>query len=245
MSSNTRQPFSPYAILALISFSVFLGALDLTVVSTILRQVIFDLEIPFPSGLNEAAWIVTGYLLAYTLTMPVMGRLSDLYSRRRVFLICLGLFVCGSIFVGIANTLMLIIAGRVLQALGAGALVPVSMAVVGDVFPVERRAVALGIIGAVDTAGWVVGPLYGALMVTQFQWRWVFFINIQLGVAAAACAFFALRDWDRAIASARMDYAGAVLLSVALASLSLALTGTSSASESSFATASADRKSVV
>jgi EmrB/QacA subfamily drug resistance transporter len=239
LSSNTRQPFSPYAILALISFSVFLGALDLTVVSTILRQVIFDLEIPFPSGLNEAAWIVTGYLLAYTLTMPVMGRLSDLYSRRRVFLICLGLFVCGSIVVGIANTLMLIIAGRVLQALGAGALVPVSMAVVGDVFPVERRAVALGIIGAVDTAGWVVGPLYGALMVTQFQWRWVFFINIPLGVAAAACAFFALRDWDRAIASARMDYAGAVLLSVALASLSLALTGTSSASESSFATASA------
>lgn len=239
MPASARKTFAPPAVLVLISFSVFLGALDLTVVSTILRQVIFDLEIPFPGGLNEAAWIVTGYLLAYTLTMPVMGRLSDLYGRRRVYLLCLGLFVFGSVLVGLANTLPRMIAGRVLQALGAGALVPVSMAVVGDVFPESRRAVALGIIGAVDTAGWVVGPLYGALMVTQFQWRWIFFVNLPLGLAAAAFTFVALRDLDRPAAPASMDYLGVAFLSVALASLSLALTGSPSASESNFATASA------
>ncbi len=239
MSLSTRRTSSPSVILALISFSVFLGALDLTVVSTILRQVIFDLEIPFPGGLNQAAWIVTGYLLAYTLTMPLMGRLSDLYGRRRVYLACLAFFIFGSLVVGMANTLELMIAGRVIQALGAGALVPVAMAIVGDVFPPERRAFALGVIGAVDTAGWVVGPLYGALMVTQFQWRWIFFINIPLGIAAAFIAWIGLRGLDRPVVSARMDYPGAVLLSIALAALNLALTGDSGASESSFVTASA------
>jgi len=250
VSATKQTAARPWVILALVSFAVFLGALDLTVVSTILRQIIFDLEIPFPSGLNEAAWIVNGYLLAYMLTMPLMGRLSDLYGRRRVYLVCLGLFVLGSVVVGIADKLPVMIAGRVVQALGAGALVPVSMAVVGDVFPPARRAVALGIIGALDTAGWVVGPLYGALMVTQFQWRWIFFINLPLGIAAAVLVFVALRRLDRSTTAAGgldrstttaggLDYWGAALLSAALVSLTLALTGTSGASESDFAAASA------
>ena len=239
MTSHPRTTFPSAIILTLISFSVFLGALDLTVVSTILRQVIYDLEIPFPSGMNEAAWIVTGYLLAYTLTMPVMGRLSDLYGRRRVFLICLAVFVLGSLIVGVANSLGVMIAGRVAQALGAGALVPVAMAVIGDVFPPHQRAIALGILGAVDTAGWVVGPLYGSLMVTQFDWRWIFFINAPFGIVAALLAWIALRDLDQPLAAARMDYLGALFLSVALAALSIALTGESSAASSNFAAASA------
>jgi EmrB/QacA subfamily drug resistance transporter len=237
---DQRLP-SSVLILGLISFSVFLGALDLTVAATIMRQVIYDLEIPFPAGMNQAVWIVTGYLLAYTLTMPLMGRLSDLYGRRRVFLSCLLLFAAGSIVVGTANSLLQMIGGRVVQALGAGALVPVSMAVIGDIFPEERRAFALGVLGAVDTAGWVVGPLYGALMVTRFEWRWIFFINVPLGLLAAALVFIALRERNRPVASMKtmqMDYAGAVLFSIALASLNFALTGNSTA-ESSFAAASA------
>lgn len=234
---NTRS-LRPGFTLALVTFGVFLGALDLTVVSTILRQVIFDLEIPFPSGLNQAAWIVTGYLLAYTITMPVLGRLSDLYGRRRVYIASLALFVLGSLIVAVSNSLATMIAGRVVQALGAGALVPVAMAIVGDVFPPQHRAVALGIIGAVDTAGWVAGPLYGAWMVTQFEWRWVFWINLPLGIIAGVLAFIALRDLDRATPGAKMDYGGALLVSIALAALSIALTG-ESRSESAFATASA------
>jgi EmrB/QacA subfamily drug resistance transporter len=238
MFFGTRTAVRPRTILALISFSVFLGALDLTVVSTILRQVIFDLEIPFPAGLNEAAWIVTGYLVAYTLTMPFMGRLSDLYGRRRVFLGCVGLFVLGSIVVGVANTLSLMILGRAIQALGAGALVPVSMAIVGDIYPESQRAFALGVIGAVDTAGWVIGPLYGALMVTNWHWRWIFFVNVPLGIAAAGVASVALRGLDRPGEDSKMDYQGAVLLSAALAAVSLALTGSPSGSQSDFAAAS-------
>jgi len=234
---NTRSLHPPLT-LTLVTFGVFLGALDLTVVSTILRQIIYDFEIPFPNGLNQAAWIVTGYLLAYTVTMPVLGRLSDLYGRRRVYVASLALFVGGSIIVAVSNSLATMIAGRVVQALGAGALVPVAMAIVGDVFPPQQRAVALGIIGAVDTAGWVAGPLYGAWMVTQFEWRWVFWINVPLGILAGALAFIALRDLDRTTSRAKMDYVGAGLVSIALASLSLALTG-ESRSTSAFATASA------
>lgn len=227
------KSLSPQTILLIISGAVFLGALDLTVVSTILPQVIYDFEIPLPQGLNQAAWIVTGYLLAYTVTMPFMGRLSDLYGRRRIYLVCLGFFVAGSLVVAFSNSLGLLIAGRVVQALGAGALVPVSMAVIGDVFPAGRRALAFGILGAVDTAGWVVGPLYGALMVANFNWRWIFIINLPLGIIALPLIWYALRELDRGVRPGRMDLVGAGLLTVVLASLSLALTGGGAASSDS------------
>lgn len=229
----------PVTVLVIISAVVFLGALDLTVVSTILPQVIYDFEIPLPQGLNQAAWIVTGYLLAYTVTMPFMGRLSDLYGRRRIYLVCLGFFIVGSIIVAFADSLGLLIAGRVVQALGAGALVPVSMAVVGDVFPAGRRALAFGILGAVDTAGWVVGPLYGALMVTNLNWRWIFLINVPLGLIAVPLIWYALKALNRGARPFRLDLVGATLLTVGLGALSLALTGGGAASTDSVFAASA------
>lgn len=225
---------SPGTILAVISAVVLLGALDLTVVSTILPQVIYDFEIPLPQGLNQAAWIVTGYLLAYTVTMPFMGRLSDLCGRRRIYLVCLACFMAGSIIVASSNSLGAMIAGRVVQALGAGALVPVSMAVIGDVFPAGRRGLAFGILGAVDTAGWVIGPLYGALMVANFGWRWIFVINLPLCLIAAPLIWYALGTLERGGRPGRLDLAGAVLLTAGLAALSLALTGGGS-SDSAFA----------
>ena len=134
------RPPRPTLILALVCLPVFIGALDLTVISAVLPQVMYDLEIPLQSGLDDASWLVTGYLLAYTVTMSFMGRVSDLYGRRRVYLLCLALFAAGSAGVALAETLPWLIVGRVVQAIGGGAMVPVSMALVGDLFPPARRA---------------------------------------------------------------------------------------------------------
>ncbi len=175
------------AILALVAActAVFLTALDQTVVVTALPQIITDLQIPVMQ-LDRAAWIISGYLLGYVIAMPLMGRVSDMYGRRRVFVICLGVFALGSLFCGLSPILgnsidlsflqnigldvtspglVWLVAARFVQAAGGGAVVPVAMAVAGDFYGEKRRGLALGLIGMVTEAGGVLGPLYGSIIV--------------------------------------------------------------------------------
>lgn len=242
-----RRSPSPRLILAVISFGVFVAADDLTVVSTMLRQIIFDLQIPLPDGLNQAAWIVNAYLIAYVVVMPFMGRVSDILGRRTVYVAALGLFLLGSIWVPFAPNLPTFLAGRVLTALGGGAMVPVGMAIIGDIYAPRRRATALGVLGAIDTAGWVWGPLYGALLVRFLEWRWQFYLNIPLALLGIAAAWWALRDLPPPARRSRLDWRGVALLTVGLVALNVALLNRSDiqsvssltqlATESSFNTA--------
>src|SRR5438876_12048435 len=130
MSPTARSTFW------LMLLGVLVAASDLTVVTTVLPQIIFDLGISLRSELPQAAWIVNAYLIAYTLVIPLLGRVSDRRGRHTVFMWCLALFAIGSIVAGLANTLSWMIVGRAVQALGAGGMVPVVMAYVGDVLPV-------------------------------------------------------------------------------------------------------------
>lgn len=214
---------SPGVILAVISFGVFIAADDLTVVSTMLRQIIFDLEIPLPEGLDDAAWIVNAYLIAYVVVMPFVGRLSDIVGRRPVYVGALVLFLAGSIWVPLATSLPSFIGGRVLTAVGGGAMVPVGMAIIGDVYQSGKRPSALGTLGAIDTAGWVWGPLYGALLVRLLTWRWQFYINIPLTLLAIGAAWWALASLPEPKRKAGIDWLGTLLLSCAILFLSLAL----------------------
>lgn len=250
---NTKQTapgagrLSPNAILALVSVPIFIGALDLTVISAVLPALMADLGIPAQTGLNDAAWMVSGYLLAYTISMTFMGRVSDIWGRQRVLLLGLAIFMLGSIWVALAPgwpaqlvqwllrrllhlrpdsgflKLYVLIAGRVVQAFGAGALVPVSMALIGDVFPAQQRAVPLGIIAGVDTAGWVLGHLYGGVMVQYFAWPVLFWLNVPL----AGAALLVLARWLPAVRpqprGMRFDWGGALLVSLMLVALNLAL----------------------
>lgn len=241
-----KTRFSPWAIVAIVSVPVFIGALDLTVVSAFLPELIVDLEIPLQTGLDDAAWIVSGYLLAYAISMTFMGRVSDLIGRRAVYVGCLIVFAAGSILVAVAHlgptdflhglllrfgqvpdrpdvTLAMIIFGRVVQALGAGALVPVSLALVADVFPANRRARPLGVIGAVDTLGWVLGHLYGGIAVQFMPWQGLFWVNVPLSVAALFLTLYALRGVPDVREKGRFDYLGALLIVLALAGLTLGL----------------------
>ena len=247
---------SPWPVLALVCLPVFIGALDLTIVSAVLPTVIFELKIPVQTGLDDAAWIVSGYLLAYAVSMTFMGRVSDLLGRRRVFLICLGIFFLGSWWVAATEgtpaqlafrlarlitgerpdrsmmALYALIAGRVVQAFGAGAIVPVSMALAGDLFPPARRALPLGLVGAVDTAGWVLGHLYGGIMVQYFRWQVLFWINLPIVALAFALIWWALRGLKQTLASGGVDGWGTALISLSLIGLNVGLAANESTASS-------------
>jgi EmrB/QacA subfamily drug resistance transporter len=226
---SPRRP-SPAAILAVVGFSVFVAADDLTVVSTMLRPIIGDLGLVLPDGLDDAAWVVNAYLIAFVAIMPIAGRISDVLGRRRTFVGAYTMFLVGSIVIPWSTSLAdpsygWFLTGRVMTALGGGAMVPVALAVIGDVYPEGRRARALGTLGAIETLGWVWGPLYGAVLVRFLSWQWQFWLNVPLALAGMAAAWWALADHDRPHHGARIDWVGASLLTVALVSLNVALLG--------------------
>lgn len=221
----TRSPVSARTILIVVGFSVFVAADDLTVVSTMLRPIIGDLGLVLPDGLDDAAWIVNAYLIAFVAVMPLAGRVSDVVGRRRTFLAAWVIFLIGTIWIPLSDSLGMLLTGRVLTAIGAGTMVPVALAVVGDVYPEERRARALGTLGAIETLGWVWGPLYGAMLVRFLTWRWQFWLNVPLAIVGIVAVWSALRDHDRPAHDARVDWLGASLLTIALVSLNLALLG--------------------
>ncbi|MAU09392.1 MAG: MFS transporter [Anaerolineaceae bacterium] len=237
---------NPWVVMAFIAIPVFIGSLDLTVVSAFLPELITELQLPVQTALDDASWIVTAYLLAYTVSLTFMGRLSDLLGRRWVYVVCLVVFIIGSIWVAIATTwpadwlydlyrrmgerpdpayvkLQVIIVGRVVEALGAGALVPVSLALVGDLFPPLKRARPLGLVAATDTLGWVLGPVYGGLFIQIMPWEGLFWMNVPLTLLSLFLVLYGLRNVKQVRVKGRFDYFGTVLIVGALSCLSLGL----------------------
>ena len=210
-------------ILGAALLAVFVGSLDLTVIATLLPTMVSDLQLN-TADLDRYIWVVSGYLLAYMVTIPVLGRVSDMIGRKAVFAASLAIFVVGSVVTARAAGLGVLIAGRVIQGFGGGALVPVTMALVGDVLPARRRAAVIGLVGAVDTLGWVLGPLYGAaLLGLTGRWQAVFWINVPVAALTALVLLLAWRGvWQRA-ARAPLDLLGALLLTAGLVCLNLAL----------------------
>lgn len=227
----SSRSLSRNRIIALVCIAIFIGAMDLTVASAFLPQVVVDFELS-TQQFALAGWVVTMYLAAYAVSMTFAGRLSDLYGRRPAYLVCLIIFIAGSILVALTRTpglqpsfsLEWLVVSRVIQALGAGAMVPVSMALVGDLYPPARRATPLGIIAAVDTAGWVVGHLYGGIMIRLFtDWRLIFWLNVPIGLLAFALCWRALREVPQQKHAGKLDLIGAVLIGLALAAFNIAV----------------------
>ncbi|KPK94252.1 MAG: hypothetical protein AMJ88_05005 [Anaerolineae bacterium SM23_ 63] len=245
--SNRPPRFNRLLILILVSVPIFIGALDLTVVSAVLPHVIYDLEIPVQTGLDDAAWLVSGYLLAYSVAMTFMGHLSDIYGRRKIYLLALTIFAVGSYLVAVAHTwptrfalrahyllssgrpdparvtLLSLIVARMIQAFGGGAMVPVGMALVGDLYPAGERAKPLGMIAAVDTAGWAVGHFYGGVITYHLEWRTIFWLNLPICAIAFLLIYFVLRELEQKTVIQRMDWLGAALITLALTALNLGL----------------------
>src|SRR5476649_16955 len=241
--SRARQ--YPGLILALVCLPVFIGALDLTIVSAVLPEVIRSLTIEIQK-LDVAGWVVTGYFVSYAISMTFMGRVSDLAGRRTVYLLCLVIFFVGSWIVAASPgwpaelvrrilqlfgarlpagfaPLYALIVGRVVQAFGAGAMVPVSMALVADLFPPEKRSIPLGIVGAVDTAGWVLGHLYGGIMVQYMSWPYLFWINLPVIAVMFCVTWWGLTGLPRMDVKGGIDWIGVTLLGAALVLLNVGL----------------------
>jgi MFS family permease len=164
---------------------VLLGAADTYVVVIALPAIMASVGIDL-SHLQQAAPIISGFLLGYVAVLPLLGRLSDTYGRAPVLTACLVLFAAGSLITASADSLAGVVVGRTMQGVGGGGLVPVTLALVADLWPVRRRGVPLGVVGAVQELGSVAGPLYGAALTAAATWRAIFYVNIPLAVLVAA-----------------------------------------------------------
>ena len=200
-----------------IMLSTALVAIDATVIATAVPSVVAEL-----GGFAEFPWLFSIYLLAQAVTVPVYGKLADVFGRKPVMLFGIGLFLVGSILCGVAWSMGALIAFRAVQGLGAGAVQPMSMTIVGDLYSLEERAKVQGYIASVWGISSVVGPTLGGVFSEYVSWRWIFFVNIPLCLIAAAT--IGLRFHERVDRHRpRIDYAGAVLLTVALTLLILGL----------------------
>ena len=202
---------------------VLLAAADLTALATLIPTMVVDLRVPMPGGLDDVAWVVHAYLIGNILALPITGRLADRLNRRIVYTSCLLVFVVGSVGSALAPTLWTLVAARTVQAVGAGAMVPITMTIATDLLPRARWALAFGVIAAVDTVGWAIGPLYGALFVGTVGWRWLFWINVPLGLLALIGGWSALREHSSIPNRRPIDWLGAVLLTAGLTTLNIGL----------------------
>ena len=194
---------------------LFLASLDQTIVSTSLLTIVGDL-----GGISHLSWVVTAYLLTATVSGPLYGKLGDLYGRKRVLQAAIVIFLTGSVLCGLSQSMVELIGFRALQGLGAGGLMVVTLAVVGDIIPPRERGKYQGYFGAVFGVSTVLGPLLGGFFVDNLSWRWIFYVNLPVGAIALTVIAVTFHSRETTHRHA-MDYLGAALLAASLGSIVL------------------------
>ncbi|MCA9327244.1 MFS transporter, partial [Candidatus Saccharibacteria bacterium] len=203
-------------IISALMLAMFLAALDQTIVATALPTIASDLH-----GLSKYSWVATAYLLTSAVATPLFGKISDMYGRKRIFQIAIIIFLVGSMLCGAAQTMNELIVFRAIQGIGAGGLMTLVFTIIGDVVPPRQRGRYQGYFGAVFATSSVLGPLLGGLLTDNFSWRWVFYINVPIGIIALG-AIAARLHLPVQRSPHKVDYAGAGLLAISVVSLLLA-----------------------
>src|SRR5512146_2479190 len=211
-------------VLGAVMVAVFLGALDQTVVGTALPRIITDL-----GGNGLYTWAFTAYLLTATISGPLSGKLSDLFGRRPIFLFGIGLFMGGEILSGLSHEMWQLVGARGVQGLGAGALFPIAMATIADLFAPSERGRYQGLFGAVFGLSSLIGPAIGGLITDTIGWPFVFFVNLPVGAVVLVTVRRYMPSYHGTGRRPRIDYAGAALFTAALVPILVGLTNKSSA----------------
>jgi EmrB/QacA subfamily drug resistance transporter len=218
---------SAYVALGVICFAIFVAALDQTAVSALLVTIIEEFEptySPTNTGpLEMAGWIITAYLIGYTVFMPIMGRVADLLGHRFLFNISMVIFIAGSVLCALSPNFWWLAVARAIQAIGGGAIIPIAMGIVGFSFSRLQQGFAIGLLVAAGEAGGVLGPLYGAYLAEPFGWRFIFWVNIPLGIAVIAIVRWLVAKHPRQ--KVPIDYRGAALLALFLTLITVGLSG--------------------
>lgn len=207
------------SILTALMLAIFLGALDQTIVAVSMPAISAQF-----SNLGLLAWVIAGYMVAMTVATPVYGKLGDLYGRRRMILFGTGLFTLASLFCGLAQSMEQLVLARVIQGIGAGGMVSVSQAIIGDVVPPRERGRYQGYFSSMYAAASVIGPVAGGYLTQYWSWRGVFWINLPLGIFGWLYMRRTLAGLSTPQRKAQVDYGGAALMITGLTSLLLAIT---------------------
>ncbi|MEF3306489.1 MDR family MFS transporter [Paenibacillus sp. GYB003] len=197
-------------VVAGLLLGMFVGALDQTIVSTAMPTVITEL-----GGFEHYVWVFSAYMIATVVATPIFGKLSDIYGRKLFFQLGLVLFLIGSVLCGIAGTMTELIVYRAIQGIGGGALMPIAFAVIFDIFPPEKRGKMNGLFGAVFGLSSVFGPALGAYITDYIDWRWVFYINLPIGLVAFLLMHLGYRE-KPALRKQTIDWGGATTLVLAI-----------------------------
>jgi len=213
------DPRTRTQIVVAVMLGLFVAALDQTVVGTALPRIVTELH-----GNEIYTWAFTAYLLTATISGPIYGKLSDLFGRRPVLLFALAVFLIGSLLSGLSREMWQLVAFRALQGLGAGALFPIALAVIGDMFSPAERGKYQGFVGAVFGLASLIGPAIGGVITDTVGWQWVFFVNLPIGAVVFAVIWRTLPRVRPGDASTRIDYLGATVLVAALVPILIGLT---------------------
>jgi EmrB/QacA subfamily drug resistance transporter len=204
-------------VTAALVLGTFLAALEATAVGTAMPTVVGEL-----GGVSRYSWVFSAYLLTSTTTVPLYGKLADIYGRLRIYLVAAFLFLLGSILSGAARTLDELIIFRALQGLGAGGVMPISITLIGDIFTLEERGRMQGLFASVWGVSSLAGPALGGFITDLLSWRWVFYLNLPFGIASSVLLWIFLRE-ERRPREHRLDLLGTVTLTLAVTLLILAL----------------------
>jgi EmrB/QacA subfamily drug resistance transporter len=206
-------------ILGAVLLALFLGALDQTIVGTALPRIVTDL-----GGNEYYTWVVTIYLLTSTITVPFYGKLSDLYGRKPMMMFGVAIFLIGSALSGLSQNMAMLILFRGIQGIGAGALFPIALAVIGDLYTPAERGRYQGLFGAVFGISFIIGPALGGLLTDNVSWHWIFYVNIPIGLISLIVLARLLPTVKRAGATRNFDILGAGVFIVAISALLIGLT---------------------
>jgi EmrB/QacA subfamily drug resistance transporter len=207
-------------VIASVMASMFMVATEATIVATAMPQIVAQL-----GGLRLYSWVFSSYLLTQTAMTVVFGKLADVYGRKPVMLAGISMFLVGSILAGLAWSMPMLISFRLVQGIGAGAVQPVALTIVADLYPARERGKVQGYLASVWAISAIVGPIAGGIIVHNLSWAWIFWINVPIGTIAAA-GFISFLHEEATYPGRSIDIAGAALFTIAVASLMMALTDT-------------------